>query len=67
MKFGIFDQNDWQGGLVCDQYKMRFELASLYEESGFHIYQVSEHHGTPLNTAPSPAFFWRHYPNEPRN
>jgi alkanesulfonate monooxygenase SsuD/methylene tetrahydromethanopterin reductase-like flavin-dependent oxidoreductase (luciferase family) len=57
MKFGIFDQNDWQGGLVCDQYKMRFELASLYEELGFHIYQVSEHHGTPLNTAPSPSVF----------
>jgi alkanesulfonate monooxygenase SsuD/methylene tetrahydromethanopterin reductase-like flavin-dependent oxidoreductase (luciferase family) len=57
MKFGIFDQNDWQGGLVCDQYKMRFELASLYEGLGFHIYQVSEHHGTPLNTAPSPSVF----------
>jgi alkanesulfonate monooxygenase SsuD/methylene tetrahydromethanopterin reductase-like flavin-dependent oxidoreductase (luciferase family) len=57
MKFGIFDQNDWQGGLVCDQYKMRFELAALYEELGFHIYQVSEHHGTPLNTAPSPSVF----------
>jgi alkanesulfonate monooxygenase SsuD/methylene tetrahydromethanopterin reductase-like flavin-dependent oxidoreductase (luciferase family) len=57
MKFGIFDQNDWQGGLVRDQYKMRFELASLYEELGFHIYHVSEHHGTPLNTAPSPSVF----------
>ena len=57
MKFGIFDQNDWQGGLVRDQYKMRFELATLYEELGFHIYQVSEHHGTPLNTAPSPSVF----------
>jgi alkanesulfonate monooxygenase SsuD/methylene tetrahydromethanopterin reductase-like flavin-dependent oxidoreductase (luciferase family) len=57
MKFGIFDQNDWTGRLVCDQYNMRFDLASLYEALGFHIYQVSEHHGTPLSTAPSPSVF----------
>ena len=30
MKFGIFDQNDWTGRLVCEQYNMRFDLASLY-------------------------------------
>src|SRR5690348_2470516 len=57
MKFGIFDQNDWTGRRVSDQYNMRFELASLYEALGFHIYHVSEHHGTPLSTAPSPSVF----------
>jgi alkanesulfonate monooxygenase SsuD/methylene tetrahydromethanopterin reductase-like flavin-dependent oxidoreductase (luciferase family) len=57
MKFGIFDQNDWSGLRVADQYQMKFELASLYEAAGFHIYQVSEHHGTPLSTAPSPSVF----------
>jgi alkanesulfonate monooxygenase SsuD/methylene tetrahydromethanopterin reductase-like flavin-dependent oxidoreductase (luciferase family) len=57
MKFGIFDQNDWSGLRVADQYQMKFELASLYEAAGFYIYQVSEHHGTPLSTAPSPSVF----------
>lgn len=57
MKFGIFDQNDWNGRPIYDQYDMRFALASLCEELGFYIYHVSEHHGTPLSTAPSPSVF----------
>jgi alkanesulfonate monooxygenase SsuD/methylene tetrahydromethanopterin reductase-like flavin-dependent oxidoreductase (luciferase family) len=57
MKFGIFDQNDVTELKVCDQYRMRFELATLYEALGFYIYQVSEHHGTPLSAAPSPSVF----------
>jgi alkanesulfonate monooxygenase SsuD/methylene tetrahydromethanopterin reductase-like flavin-dependent oxidoreductase (luciferase family) len=57
MKFGVFDQNDASGRPTDVQYDERLQLAKLYEDCGFHIYQVSEHHGTPLNTAPSPSVF----------
>lgn len=57
MLFGAFDQNDCQGGLTADLYEMRLQLAELYERRGFHIYQMSEHHGTPLSTTPSPSVF----------
>jgi alkanesulfonate monooxygenase SsuD/methylene tetrahydromethanopterin reductase-like flavin-dependent oxidoreductase (luciferase family) len=57
MRFGVFDQNDWRGGSVAEQYAMRLELISLYEELGFYCYHMSEHHGTPLSTAPSPSVF----------
>ena len=57
MLFGAFDQNDCQGGLTADLYEMRLMLAELYERCGFHIFQMSEHHGTPLSTTPSPSVF----------
>jgi len=57
MKFGIFDQNDWSGRPVARQYEERLALAELYEACGFYCYQMSEHHGTPLSTTPSPSVF----------
>ena len=57
MLFGTFDQNDCQGGLTADLYEQRLALAELYERRGFHIYHMSEHHGTPLSTTPSPSVF----------
>lgn len=57
MLFGSFDQHDSQGRLTADLYDQRLALAELYEEAGFHIYQMSEHHGTPLSTTPSPSVF----------
>jgi alkanesulfonate monooxygenase SsuD/methylene tetrahydromethanopterin reductase-like flavin-dependent oxidoreductase (luciferase family) len=57
MQFGAFDQNDHQGGLLANQYDDRLKIAELYEASGFHIYQMSEHHGTPLSATPSPSVF----------
>ena len=57
MKFGIFDQNDASGRSTDVQYDERLQLAKLYEDCGFHCYQMSEHHGTPLNTTPSPSVF----------
>ena len=57
MLFGTFDQNDSRGGLTADLYDQRLSLAQLYERRGFHIYQMSEHHGTPLSTTPSPSVF----------
>lgn len=55
MRFGVFDQNDASGRPVVEQYRERLRLAQLYEESGFYCYHMSEHHGTPLSTTPSPS------------
>jgi len=57
IKFGIFDQNDFTGKSTVEQYQRRLDLIELYDRLGFHIYQMSEHHGTPLSTAPSPSVF----------
>lgn len=57
MKFGIFDQNDSSGRAIALQYEERLKLAALYESLGFSHYQMSEHHGTPLSTTPSPSVF----------
>ena len=57
MKFGIFDQNDYTDTSYPQQYEERLALGSLYEEMGFHCYHMSEHHGTPLSTTPSPSVF----------
>jgi alkanesulfonate monooxygenase SsuD/methylene tetrahydromethanopterin reductase-like flavin-dependent oxidoreductase (luciferase family) len=57
MKFGIFDQNDATGRPLDQQFEERLTLAKLYEDCGFYCYQMSEHHGTPLSTAPSPSVF----------
>lgn len=57
MEFGIFDQNDHSGRDLAQQYQERLALGQLYEESGFHCYHMSEHHGTLLSTTPSPSVF----------
>lgn len=55
MKFGLFDQNDASGLPAPEQYEKRLQLIAFCDASGFHIYQVSEHHGTPLSLSPSPS------------
>lgn len=57
MQFGIFDQNDRGHLPLADQYEHRLRLAALYDELGFDRYHMSEHHATPLSTAPSPSVF----------
>lgn len=57
MKFGIFDQNDASGAAPQDHYARRLEMVELYDRSGFHIYHMSEHHGTALSLTPSPNVF----------
>lgn len=57
MKFGIFDQNDRSGMPLAQQYEQRLQLAELYDASGFYCYHLSEHHATPLSTAPSQSVF----------
>ena len=57
MKFGIFDQHDASGRALPEHYAQRLALAELYDDLGFHIYHMSEHHSTPLSTTPSPSVF----------
>ncbi len=57
MKFGVFDHMDRAGPALATQYEDRLRLAALYDELGFHMYHVAEHHSTPLGMAPSPGIF----------
>jgi luciferase family oxidoreductase group 1 len=55
MEFGIFDHVEQKDGMpVTETYRERWELASLAEQAGCYCYHISEHHSTPLSTAPSP-------------
>jgi alkanesulfonate monooxygenase SsuD/methylene tetrahydromethanopterin reductase-like flavin-dependent oxidoreductase (luciferase family) len=57
MKFGVFDQNDDAGGDAGEQLEQRLKLVERYDRLGFDYYHMSEHHGTPLSTTPSPGIF----------
>ncbi len=55
MDFGIFDHVERKSGVpITETYRERWELASLAEQAGCYCYHISEHHSTPLSTAPSP-------------
>jgi alkanesulfonate monooxygenase SsuD/methylene tetrahydromethanopterin reductase-like flavin-dependent oxidoreductase (luciferase family) len=55
MEFGIFDHVERKDGMpIGETYRERWELARLAEEAGCFCYHISEHHFTPLSTAPSP-------------
>jgi alkanesulfonate monooxygenase SsuD/methylene tetrahydromethanopterin reductase-like flavin-dependent oxidoreductase (luciferase family) len=55
MEFGIFDHVEQKDGVpVTETYRERWALASLAEQAGCYCYHISEHHCTPLSTAPSP-------------
>ena len=40
-----------------DLYEQRLKLIECAEEKGFYCYHIAEHHGSPLNTTPSPSLF----------
>jgi alkanesulfonate monooxygenase SsuD/methylene tetrahydromethanopterin reductase-like flavin-dependent oxidoreductase (luciferase family) len=42
---------------LADQYEERLRLVQAYEQAGFHMYHVAEHHATPLGMAPSPSVY----------
>jgi alkanesulfonate monooxygenase SsuD/methylene tetrahydromethanopterin reductase-like flavin-dependent oxidoreductase (luciferase family) len=55
MEFGIFDHVERKADMpVAETYRERLELAQLAEQAGCFCYHISEHHFTPLATAPSP-------------
>ncbi len=56
--FGLFDWVDADGVRDAGQlYRERLDLLADAESSGFDIYHLAEHHGTPLGLAPSPNVF----------
>jgi len=55
---GLFDWIDADGEREPGQlYRERLDLIAAAETSGFDIYHLAEHHGTPLGLAPSPNVF----------
>ncbi len=55
---GLFDWVDSDGARDAGQlYRERLDLLADAEAHGFDIYQVAEHHGTPLGLVPSPSVF----------
>jgi len=57
LTFGIFDHMDSSGAPLQAFYEDRLRLIEAYDRYGFDVYQVAEHHSTPLGMAASPGIF----------
>jgi len=57
MQFGTFAWVDVDDRALHQLYDDHLGLASLADDLGFAIYQMAEHHNTPLGVAPSPSVF----------
>jgi alkanesulfonate monooxygenase SsuD/methylene tetrahydromethanopterin reductase-like flavin-dependent oxidoreductase (luciferase family) len=58
VEFGLFDWIDAAPGRTAGEvYAGRLQLLAEADRSGFSVYHLAEHHGTPLGMAPSPALF----------
>jgi alkanesulfonate monooxygenase SsuD/methylene tetrahydromethanopterin reductase-like flavin-dependent oxidoreductase (luciferase family) len=57
LKFAIFDHLDSNGTPLVQFLEQRLRLLEHIEASGFHAYQLAEHHSTPLGMAFSPSVF----------
>lgn len=56
--FGVFDHLDRRPGVAHRSiYEDRLRLISAYDDAGFAMYHLAEHHATPLGLAPSPSVF----------
>ena len=53
MRFAIFDQMEAQPAALAEVYAQRLALLEAADQAGFWCYFKSEHHFTPLDTAPS--------------
>lgn len=53
MRFGIFDHLERRAGTLGDLYRERLEYVRAADRAGFWCYHKAEHHGTPLDAAPS--------------
>jgi len=58
VEFGAIDHVDRQDLPVHETYDSRLKLVELYDQAGFSIFHVTEHHFTPLGLAPSPLIFY---------
>ena len=57
LTFGIFDHVDRGAAPLAEFYENRLKLIEAYDQHGFYVYLVAEHHATPLGMAPSPSVF----------
>lgn len=58
IEFGIFDHLDRRLDVKLGQtYDDRLRLIEAYDDAGFHVYHLAEHHATPITMAPSPSVF----------
>jgi alkanesulfonate monooxygenase SsuD/methylene tetrahydromethanopterin reductase-like flavin-dependent oxidoreductase (luciferase family) len=57
LKFAIFDHLDSNGTALGPFLEERLRLLEHIEASGFHAFQLAEHHSTPLGMAFSPSVF----------
>lgn len=57
LSFGIFDWLDRSSLDLADLYEQRLQMLEYADKAGFYCYHLAEHHGTPLNIAPSPNIF----------
>jgi alkanesulfonate monooxygenase SsuD/methylene tetrahydromethanopterin reductase-like flavin-dependent oxidoreductase (luciferase family) len=57
LKFAIFDHLDSNGTALGPFIEERLRLLEHIEVSGFHAFQLAEHHSTPLGMAFSPSVF----------
>lgn len=57
VRFGIFDWLDETGRGFGESYEERLRMLEHAERCGFYAYHLAEHHGTALNTTPSPSLF----------
>jgi len=57
LKFSVFDHLDSNGAALGSFLEQRLRLLELIEQSGFHGFQLAEHHSTPLGMASSPSVF----------
>jgi alkanesulfonate monooxygenase SsuD/methylene tetrahydromethanopterin reductase-like flavin-dependent oxidoreductase (luciferase family) len=59
LRFGIFEWLDRSRAEdLPDLYEHRLKMIELADQAGFYCYHLAEHHGTPLNMAPSPSLFF---------
>ena len=58
MRYGIFDQVEFNGQPLHQLYRDRFELTRLADDAGFWCYHKSEHHMVPLDAAPDLGAFF---------
>lgn len=57
LRFGLFDWLDRGQANISELYEQRIKLLEYADRTGYAVYHLAEHHGTPLGMAPSPNLF----------
>jgi alkanesulfonate monooxygenase SsuD/methylene tetrahydromethanopterin reductase-like flavin-dependent oxidoreductase (luciferase family) len=57
MRIGLFDHVEHSGRPLAALFDERLAFAAAADEAGIYCLHIAEHHGTPLNLAPSPGVY----------